>query len=339
MSELILAAKRAPFSAAEARSRADWDDQLLDALPIGICMCDQEGALVRYNQRAAELWGRAPALSGEKHRYCGAFRILRPDGKPIPADEAPAAEALRTDLPVVDREIVIERPDGTRITALTTSRPLHSKTGEMIGAVSCFQAIAQRASSEQRLRQLASEMDHRAKNMLAAIQAVIHLTQAGSVPEFKRAIEGRVSALSRAHALLSSGQWEGADLRRIVHDELAQHSGGETLRVSVEGPPLTVPAQLAQSLALIVHELATNALKHGAIGRPERRIDLRWWRAPGDRLLIRWTESGGAAVQPPSRKGFGISIIEGAVRQQLRGTLEMDWREDGLRCEIEVPLS
>jgi two-component sensor histidine kinase len=339
MSELILAAKRAPVSTGEARSRAEWDDQLLDALPIGICMCDREGVLVRYNQRAAELWARAPALSGEQHRYCGAFRVLRPDGTPMPTDEVPAAEALRTGLPVVDREIVIERPDGTCITVLSTSRPLHSKAGELLGAVSCFQDITQRASSEQRLRLLASGMDHRAKNMLAAIQAVIHLTQAGSVPEFKRAIEGRVSALSRAHVLLSSGQWEGADLRRIVLDELAQHSGGETVRVCVDGSPLTVPAQLAQSLALIVHELATNALKHGTIGRPEGRIDLRWWNASGDRLLFRWTESGGAAVQPPSRKGFGISIIEGAVRQQLGGTLDMDWREDGLRCEIEVPLS
>ena len=339
MSELTVAEKPVPCSAAQAQVRAQWGEQLLDGLPIGICLCDREGMLIRYNPRAAELWGRAPALAAEHPRFCGAFRVHWPDGRPMAAEEAPVAEVLRTGVPIEEREIVIERPDGTRITALSSTRPLHSKTGELIGAVTCFQDITRRTSSEQRLQLLASEMDHRSKNMLAAIQAVIHLTQAGSIPEFKRAIEGRVTALSRAHTLLSRAQWEGADLRRIVQDELTPLAAGETVRVSVVGPPLTVPPQVAQSLAMIVHELATNAGKHGAIGQPEGRIDLRWWGSAGDRLLLRWTESGCAGVQPPSRKGFGISIIEGAVRQQLGGTLEMDWREDGLRCEIELPLS
>ena len=324
----------------EAQSRAEWGDQLLDALPVGICICDREGMLVRYNQRAAELWGRAPTLTVEQHRYCGAFRVYRPDGEPIPTDEVPVVEGA-PHRPAGRRSRDHDRAPGRHAhhRAQPTSARCFSEAGDLVGAVNCFQDITERASSEQRLRVLASEMDHRAKNMLAAIQAVIHLTQAGSIPEFKRAIEGRISALARAHTLLSSGQWEGADLRRIVQDELAQHSGGETLRVCVDGPPLLLPPQLVQSFALIVHELATNALKHGAIGRPEGRIDLRWCGAPGDRLLFRWTESGGAVALPPSRKGFGISIIEGAVRQQLRGTLEMEWCQDGLRCEIEVPLS
>jgi two-component sensor histidine kinase len=339
MSELTVAEKPVPVSSSQAQLRGEWGEQLLDALPIGICLCDREGMLTRYNPRAAELWGRAPALAIERPRFGGASRIYWPDGRPMSPDEAPMAEVLRTGMPSEEREIVIERPDRTRIIALSTTRPLHSKTGELIGAVTCFQDITSRTLSEQRLQLLASEVDHRAKNMLAAIQAVIHLTQAGSVPEFKRAIDGRVSALSRAHTLLSSGQWVGADLRRIVQDELAPHSADEAMRVSADGPPLTLPPQVAQSLAMIVHELATNAARHGAIGQPQGRIDLRWWGAPGDRLLLRWTESGCVGVQPPSRKGFGIGIIEGTVRQQLGGTLEMDWRQDGLRCEIELPLS
>jgi two-component sensor histidine kinase len=90
---------------------------------------------------------------------------------------------------------------------------------------------------------------------------------------------------------------------------------------------------------MVVHELATNAAKHGAIRQPGGRIDLRWWGTSGDRLLFRWTESRCAPAQAPSRKGFGLSIIEGAVRQQLGGSLEIEWRNDGFRCEIEVPLS
>lgn len=470
MSELTIAEKLVPLPAAQSKSLSLWSDQLLDSLPIGVYVCDQDGILIRYNERAAQLWGQFPMLHDAQRRYCGAFRAFTPEGEPIPSAEVPMVEVLRTGQPVSDREVVIERPDGTRITALANISPLFSDTGELVGAVNCFQdisgrkeaeqaiqeserrlrelleglpaaiyttdaagritfyneaaaelwgwrpelgtatwcgswklfhpdgtpmphhlcpmaqalkqgrpirgaeAIAERPdgtrlafvpyptllhdssgaiagavnmlvditdrkASEEQLRLLASEVDHRAKNMLAVIQAVVHLTQATSIPEFKQAIEGRISALSRAHTLLSTGGWEGADLRRIVHEELAPHSGGEHVRVSVEGPSLSVAPQLAQSLALVLHELATNAVKHGAIGQPEGQIDLRWWGAPGNRLLFRWTESRCAPVEPPSRKGFGLSIIEGAIRQQLNGTLEMEWRKDGLRCEIEVPLA
>jgi PAS domain S-box-containing protein len=470
MSELNLNEKVVPFAPAQPRSLALWGDQLVDALPIGVYIVDRDGLLIRYNERAVELWGRAPILSDPQARYCGAFRAYRLDGEPIPADEVPIVEVLRTGQACIDREIVIERPDGTRITALANIRPLFSETGELMGAVNCFQDITERKNveeatreserrlrqlleglpaaiyttdasgritfyndaavelwgcepqievaawcgswrlyypdgtpmphdlcpmaltlkrrhstkgseavaerpdgtrvafmayptllhdsagavtgavnmlvditeqkaSEQQLRVLASEVDHRAKNMLAVIQAVVHLTQAETVADFKSAIDGRISALSRAHTLLSSGRWQGADLRKIVQEELIPYSGEENLRVAIDGPSLSVSPQLAQSLAMVVHELATNAAKHGAIHQPGGRIDLRWWGTPGDRLLFRWTERQCAPAQEPSRKGFGLSIIEGAVRQQLGGTLEIEWRTDGFRCEIEVPLS
>jgi PAS domain S-box-containing protein len=470
MKELPVADKVIPFAPIQPRSGDLWGDRLLDGLPIGVYICDREGSLIRYNERAAELWGRAPALGEGQHRYCGAFRAFHPDGRAIPAHEVPVAEVLRTGQPVKDREILIERPDGTRIMALANIRPLLSDTDDVIGAVNCFQditdrkraeeavkenerslrelleglpaaiyttdvdgritfyneaaaelwgcrpeigtatwcgswklyhpdgapmphhlcpmamalkqrrpvrgaeAIAERPdgtrvafipyptllhdaaggivgavnmlvditdqkASEERLRLLASEVDHRAKNMLAVIQAVVHLTQAGSIPEFKSAIDGRISALSRAHTLLSLGRWEGADMRRIVTEELAPHSAREGARVSINGPVLVLPPQLAQALALVVHELATNAAKHGALAQPGGRLELRWWGASDDRLLFRWTESGCRRAEPPARKGFGMSIIEGAIRQQLLGALEMDWRADGLRCEIEVPLA
>jgi two-component sensor histidine kinase len=337
MSELKTADKVVPFAPVHSRSAYAWGDQLLDALPIGVYICDRDGLLVRYNERAAELWGRSPVLGDPQQRYCGAFRAYRTDGQAIAPDEVPMVEVLRTGKPVADREIVIERPDGSRLTALANIRPLLSEAGEMMGAVNCFQDITDRKASEEKLRVLAGEVDHRAKNMLAIVQAVVHLTQADSIADLKMAIEGRISALSRAHTLLSSSGWEGADIRRIVQEELASYRGGPDAEVAMDGPALSLPAQLAQSLAMVVHELASNAERHGAIAQ-RAKVDLRWWGAPGDRLLFRWTESGCARTAPPLRNGFGLTIIEGAIRQQLGGTVELDWREDGLRCEIEVPL-
>jgi two-component sensor histidine kinase len=337
MSELKIADKVVPFAPVQSRSAYAWGDQLLDALPIGVYICDRDGVLVRYNERAAELWGRAPALGDPQQRYCGALRAYRTDGQAIPPEEVPMVEVLRTGKPVADREIVIERPDGSRLVALANIQPLLSESGEMMGAVNCFQDITDRKASEESLRLLAGEVDHRAKNMLAIIQAVVHLTQADSISDLKLAIEGRISALSRAHTLLSSSRWEGADIRRIVQEELASCRGGPEADVSVDGPSLPLSAQLAQSLAMVIHELASNAERHGAIARGGK-IDLSWSGAPRDRLLLRWTESGCARISPPARNGFGLTIIEGAIRQQLGGTVELDWREDGLRCAIEVSL-
>ena len=470
MSEVTKAEKVVPLPGVQNRSMTLWGDQLFDSLPIGIYVCDRDGLLIRYNERAAQLWGRSPTLGDPEQRYCGSIRAWEPDGRPMPFDETPMAEVLRSGEPVVDREIVIERPDGTRITTLANVRPLFAQSGELSGAVNCFQDITcrkraeerikesevrlrellgglpaavyttdavgsitffneaaaelwgcrpeigtatwcgswrllypdgatmahdrcpmaialterremrgaeamaerpdgtrvpfmayptllhdaagevvgavnmlvditQRKASEEQLRVLAGEVDHRAKNMLSVIQAVVHLTRADTVGEFKQAIDGRISALARAHTLLSMERWEGADLRRIVEEELASNAGSPAVRVVVDGPRVSVSPQIAQALAMVVHELATNAAKHGAVCHPNGQISVRWWGAAGDRLLFRWSETGCPPSPAPGRKGFGMSIIEGAIRQQLGGTLDWDWRPDGLRCEIDLPLS
>jgi two-component sensor histidine kinase len=294
------------------------------------------GRITFYNEAAAELWGCRPEIGAAS--WCGSWKLYHTDGTPMPHHLCPMALAISQRQAIRGAEAVAERPDGTRVTFVPYPTLLHDSSGAVVGAVNMLVDITERKASEERLRLLASEVDHRAKNMLAVIQAVVHLTQAHSIAEFKQAIEGRISALSRAHTLLSSEHWEGADLRRIVHEELVPHSGGENARVSMEGPSIFVSPQLAQALAMIVHELATNAVKHGAIGQPDGRVELRWWGGPGDRLLFRWTESGCAPVAPPSRKGFGMSIVEGSVRQQLNGTLDIEWRNDGVRCEIDLPL-
>jgi two-component sensor histidine kinase len=248
------------------------------------------------------------------------------------------ALALKQGEPIRGAEAVAERPDGSRIVFEPYPTPLHDGAGRAIGAVNMLVDITQRKATEQQLRLLASEVDHRAKNMLAVIQAVVNLTQADSISEFKLAVNGRISALARAHTLLSKSRWESADLREIVQEELAPFLNGEDVRVTIDGPNLPVAQPLAHSLAMVVHELTTNAAKHGAMRQPTGKIEIKWWGGLGNRLLFRWTETGCLQVEPPTRQGFGMSIISGAVRQQLAGEVALEWRADGLRCEIDVPL-
>jgi two-component sensor histidine kinase len=165
---------------------------------------------------------------------------------------------------------------------------------------------------------LAREVDHRAKNALAVVQAALRLTKADDVPGYVAAVEGRVGALARAQTLLAHDRWGGADLRALLQAELEPFLGGGGAgaddqgagpRVELAGPPVTVPAGAAQPLAMAVHELATNAVKHGALSAPGGRVSVAWRldREPAREMLrVRWREAGGPPVQkPPERRGFG----------------------------------
>jgi two-component sensor histidine kinase len=191
-------------------------------------------------------------------------------------------------------------------------------------------------ASQEHQQLLAREIDHRSKNLLALVQTILRLTRAQTVTEYARAAQGRIAALGRAHTLLSQARWEGADLGRLVSEELAPHRGTAADRVVVEGPALPLAAQAAQSLAMAIHELATNAVKYGALSSPAGRVAVHWaWR--GDSLEMHWREQGGPSVHRPGKEGVGMSVVERSVVQQLEGVIRFAWNPDGLHCTLTAP--
>lgn len=203
-------------------------------------------------------------------------------------------------------------------------------------------------AGEARLRLLAREVDHRAKNALAVVQATLQLTPKDDLASYARAVEGRVAALSRAQTLLSKDHWRGANLQALLKAELepfvSDGDGSFDTRAELDGPPVLLPPVAAQPLAMAVHELATNAVKHGALSSPGGRVTISWHPArregePGDTLLLRWAESGGPPVTgPPARRGFGSRVMASVVRGQLGGTLTKSWPSTGMVCDIAMPL-
>ncbi len=190
---------------------------------------------------------------------------------------------------------------------------------------------------------LTREVDHRAKNMLAVVQAALRLTRATDMPGFIRAIEGRLAALARAQTLLSADHWSGADLRALLHGELSPFIDGSDcgLRVGMSGPQVTLPASATQPLSMAIHELATNAVKYGALSTPSGRLAIDWQvdQPAGPCLRLRWAETGGPPLlAPPASRGFGSRVLSGTLRDQLGGTVTMDWEATGLICTMEVPL-
>ncbi|WP_198384624.1 PAS domain S-box protein [Roseomonas sp. KE2513] len=207
-----------------------------------------------------------------------------------------------------------------------------------------FSNVTGRRRAEERQALLAREVDHRAKNTLAVVQAALRLTKAPDLPGYIRAIEGRVGALARAQTLLADDRWAGTDLRTLLRGELAPFlgagNGGGPL-AELDGPDVALPAGAAQPLAMAVHELATNALKYGALSVPTGRIAMSWRLDGGPSGILRlcWAERGGPPVTaPPSRRGFGSRVLEGTVRGQLDGTLVLLWDAAGLVCDMDVPL-
>jgi PAS domain S-box-containing protein len=201
--------------------------------------------------------------------------------------------------------------------------------------------VTERVLMERHQRLLMAELNHRVKNTLAIVQGLAHQTfrSLGLAEEASNTFEGRLEALSRAHNLLTRENWDSADMRDIVEGALITH-GGLTERCTIQGPRMRLQPKPAVTLALALHELATNATKYGALSTPGGRIDVIWRVTAGaePRLIIEWRESGGPPVTPPQRTGFGTRMIERALATELRATAKMNFDPAGLICTIDAPL-
>jgi PAS domain S-box-containing protein len=233
-------------------------------------------------------------------------------------------------------EFRVLRPNGEIRWCIGTAAATVDAVGKVVRISGVTIDVTDRKEAEERQVLLAREVDHRARNALAVIQSIIRLTRAKSVEDYVEAIEGRIKALARAHTLLSDSRWNGADLATLVSDELAPYRAGD--RIKCSGPDISLQPATAQGLALALHELATNAAKHGALSSPGGKVTLDWELAQ-DALVLHWAENGGPAIGKPSSRNFGLKVIAASIQQQLGGHATFDWNSKGLRCTLSIPRS
>jgi two-component sensor histidine kinase len=193
-------------------------------------------------------------------------------------------------------------------------------------------------NAELKISTLAREAEHRAKNLLANMKAMVRLSQSDTSTGLKDAIEGRVEALASVHSLFAQSRWTGAELGSVVKQELSPYFRDGEMRTWIDGPPAMLKPDLAQAIAVALHELATNAAKFGALSVAKGQVRVEWSRAADGRLVLRWTEVGGPPVNPPTRKGFGTHVMEAMIRGHVGGNVRLDWRAEGLACEIVLPM-
>lgn len=258
--------------------------------------------------------------------------VVHPDDR----DKHPLVAGLRIDEPSYHVEFRVVWPDGEVRWCYGSTAITRNAQGKVVRLNGVSVDITDRKRAEERQVLLAREVDHRAKNTLAVVLSMLRLTKAKTTPEFVSTLEGRIHALAATHNLLSATHWEGADLRRIVEEELAPYRSARGNRVVTEGPTAMLLPATAQAVALALHELATNAAKYGALSTENGRLRLAWSVGP-DAAELDWVETGGPSTTPPTALGFGLTIVRSSIEAQFRGGVSYDWQPGGLHCRLSIP--
>ena len=310
---------------------------LQEALAAGAVMafeCNPSSGLVRRSENAAQILGLGPEQTLTAAQFQA--RIHPDDHARFKAHHHRAgADSPAT---VTFRFI---RPDGRKVWLEETSRAEFDTTGRLIGVKGLTRDITSHKQAEKRHDLLISELDHRVKNVLARVAAVVVNTRqrCGTMDEFVKALHGRIQSMAAAHALLSQSRWSGVGLTDLVRHQLAPYTTDANTTIS--GPEIMLTSAQTQAVAMVIHELVTNAAKHGALSSPNGRVSVRWERTGADAaaiLTIIWHELGGPPVAAPVRPGYGSNLIRVLIPHELGGTVDLVFAGDGLCCKIEIPL-
>jgi two-component sensor histidine kinase/DNA-binding response OmpR family regulator len=243
-------------------------------------------------------------------------------------------DSLSPDASTCELEFRIVQPTGETRWCTAAAVASFDAMGQMVRFSGVTTDITDRKESENRQALLAREVDHRAKNTLAIVQAIVRMAKRDSIDDYMKAVEGRIGALAQTHELLSQSKWEGADILRLVLDELAPYHSDGRQSINAIGPSLVLAPEQTQLVAMAVHELATNAAKYGSLSVECGKVDVSWSAFEGTLSLV-WRESGGPLVSAPKKLGFGTKIIS-SLGSSHRGRTEFQWLPDGLTFTLEL---
>jgi PAS domain S-box-containing protein len=317
----------------EAKHAFELLEAIIENTPECIKLISAEGALLYMNRAGLEAAGVGNL---EQIRGCMALSALAPECRTAWIsyhDRVIAGERLGFEYDII-------RPNGERRHMETRGAPLRLADGRVV-ELGLTRDVTERKRSQDALRRLVDELNHRVKNTLVTVQSIARQTlkQAASLDAFARSFENRLMALSRSHELLTKSQWRGASLREMLELELAPFP---EMDIALHGPEVELPATAAPALGIALHELATNAAKYGALSAPSGKVEVGWSceldPGPTGRLHLQWTERGGPPANPPAREGFGLRTISRIVERDLDGDLRLDFAPSGLSCRIAFPV-
>jgi PAS domain S-box-containing protein len=331
----------------ELRASEERFRRLFHLAPMAVFVCDGSGVIQAYNERAAQIWGRRPVCGDPNEIYCGSLRLRLPSGEVLPHDQSPIVQVLRTGEGCENIEVIIERPDGSQIPVLVSFAPLKSAAGEVTGAVTTFIDISDRKRAEEQQHLLLREMNHRVKNLFALAGALVTLSvrSAETPNDLAESVRERLAALARAQDLTLpdlTGKREGpgraTTLPALVRTIVAPYLAQDHASVSVNGPDVPISGKAVMGIALLLHEIATNAAKYGALSSRGGRVAVSW-SVRQDELVLTWQERGGPPVdRQPETEGFGSLLARLTVTSQLGGEISHAWDREGLTVTVSAPV-
>lgn len=329
----------AAMQASEARLTT-----VMETVPVGILLAEApSGRILMGNRRLADILGHDTLYASSSAGY-GDFVAFHADGRPVAAHEFPLARLCAGECEQAHLEVQYQQPDGRRPWIAIAGEAIKDARGRTVGAVVAVSDIETRKVAEAHQTLINHELSHRLKNTLAMVQAIARQTLS-TAPDQKSAcntLSARLIALGRAHDILLTGQGESADIRAIIAGTLNLHDDGGSGRFVIEGPAFRLGEKAALSLSLMLHELATNAAKYGALSTPTGQVRFGWTLdgRPGEEIVeMVWQEEGGPRVEVPTRKGFGTRLIERGLAGTVGGTVTTRYPPDGVICTLTAPLA
>ena len=323
---------------AELRESEERFYVMSEHAPVMIWMSDPNGMCLHLNKMLRDFWG----VTNDGLENFDWSATMHPDDKAEIGRTMMEALAKRESVSIKCR---YRRADGSYRVLQTDARP-RLVNGEFLGMIGVNIDITERETAEALRRQaesdrelLVGELKHRVKNTLSVVQAIARQTFRGADEDARAAFDGRILALARSHDLLTQSKWEKVSMQELAETALQSRDTAE-VRISSSGPEVFLEPRHALAIGMVLHEMFTNALKHGALSKNEGRIALEWTLndEPEPQLKLLWRESGGPTVSVPSSKGFGSMLLERTLQGDLNGDVNLDFLPSGLVCSISARL-
>ena len=322
-------------TADSAKAAALRSDLALDAAGMGEFEWDLTAGQMIISERMARLTGlpAGPMPGGE---------VADLIARVAPEERASVEAAVRKGLATSGRfdvQFRLVRPDdGRQIWLRGAGVRVRDEAEGKVRLVGIVQDIQEQKALELQRETLVAELDHRVKNVLASVQSLAAQSarKTVSVGSFLKDFAGRLEAMASAHTLLTATRWRGAGIGDIAAAELGGLAPGQA---RWEGPEIVLNPRATNSLALALHELATNAVKFGALSAEGGRVEVHWGRRPAGGFELVWTERGGPSVSPPERRGFGSTLLERVTGRELGGQARVEFRPDGVRAVLTADAS
>ncbi|MBU2166549.1 MAG: PAS domain S-box protein [Alphaproteobacteria bacterium] len=307
-------------------------DTILENTQMSVFVMDENQHCTFMNSAAETLTGYSLAETAGRPLH-DVIHHTRPDGSPFPISECAIDNAFPENVGTQGEEVFVHK-DGSFYPVAFTASPLRDDKGRTTGTIIEVRNISDEKRADEARQLLMREVDHRARNVLSIVQSLIRLTRAEEIEAYKSTLAGRVNALARAQTSLADRKWEGGGLEEVVQQELSALCPPHAIKI--EGPDIIVVADRVQPISMLLHELATNANKYGALSQPEGRVAISWTIA-GDHVALTWLETGGPPVSQRDSVGFGTTLQDSVVRQ-LRGSITRRWEPTGLVAEVRFPI-